>query len=105
MEELDQHYVFVKIDISRDEHGDTLCTRLKESQEGGVPWYAILDGEGKVLISSDAPELKDEAGIASIGYPTSPGAVDHFMKMLEQTAPRLSADRLARVRKALTEKK
>jgi hypothetical protein len=103
-EELDRHYVFVKVDISRDRHGDACRKRIKGNDEGGVPWYAILDDTGKAIISSDAPEVPNDYGSPNIGYPSTAAEIDHFMKMLRQTAPGLSADKLAGLRTALAEK-
>jgi uncharacterized GH25 family protein/thiol-disulfide isomerase/thioredoxin len=99
--ELKRHYVFVKLDVSRDQHGGAVGGRYQGKQDGGVPWYVILDAAGKALLTSNAPELKRSDLSTNIGYPSSPEGIEHFMHMLKETAPRLSAERLAELRRAL----
>ena len=36
-EELGRHYVFVKLDISRDKNGDSLRNKFQGARDGGVP--------------------------------------------------------------------
>jgi hypothetical protein len=103
--ELEQHYVFVKLDISRDAHADALRQRFKESQNSGVPWFAVLDPDGSVQITSNAPEVNPMYGTSNIGFPAAPKEIDHFMTILKQTAPRLSAERLEGLRNVLSKKK
>ena len=52
--ELDRHYVFVKLDVSRDTHAESIKKRYKRAESDGVPWYVILDEAGKPLITSNA---------------------------------------------------
>ena len=103
--ELNRHYVFVKLDVSRDEHAQAVTKRLRGDQDGGVPWYAILDGDGKTLITSNSADLKRGGKARNIGFPSEQPTIDHFMKMLAETASRLSAERRAEIRQALLEKK
>jgi thiol-disulfide isomerase/thioredoxin len=103
--ELERHYVFVKLDISRD----TRVGSLKEKYEGkdasnGVPWYVILDAAGEPLITSNAKELAEESSSTNIGFPSSKEGIDHFLKMLKETAPRLSDEALDSLRKGLSTK-
>lgn len=104
-DELARHYVFVKLDISRDDHADTVGGRFPASSGGGVPWYAILDADGRVLATSDAAALKPRYGNANIGFPSDPAAIEHLLKMLERTAPRLSGEALKELRKALSKQR
>jgi thiol-disulfide isomerase/thioredoxin len=101
--ELERHYVFVKLDVSRDEHAQALREKYKESKSGGVPWYTILDAEGKMLVTSNAPakEIGQEGGNSNIGFPSEADGIEHFVRMLRETAPRLSAEKLAEIRVAL----
>jgi thiol-disulfide isomerase/thioredoxin len=103
--ELEQHFVFVKLDISRDEHADELRERFKESASGGVPWYCILDADAKVLTTSNLPKVNPRYGTSNMGFPTQPAEVDHFLGMLKSTAPRLGDEKLAKLRAELLEKK
>jgi hypothetical protein len=65
----------------------------------------ILGGNGKALISSDAPSSEGSSGAPNIGYPSTSVEIEHFMNMLQQTAPRLPTERLAELKKALRERR
>jgi len=100
--ELGRHYVFVKLDISRDTHARVLQERYEgKDASNGVPWYVILDAAGKPLITSNAKELAEEYGTTNVGFPSSKQGIDHLLKMLKQTAPGLSAGALAVLRQEL----
>jgi hypothetical protein len=103
--ELERHYVFVKLDISRDEHADSVRKRLQGGKAEGVPWYAVLDADGKARITSNAPGTRPDRDSTNIGFPSDPEAIEHFLNMLKQTAPHLSAEQLGELRKALSAKK
>ncbi len=60
--------------------------------EAGLPFCAIVDAKGKMLINSNDPTNK--GANKNIGYPAEPSEVSHFMKMLAVGAPKVSlADR------------
>ena len=98
--ELERHYVFVKLDIDRDQHAESLRERYPESKNGGIPWYAILDAAGKELITSNMEKPNAPIRLDERGFPTTRREIDHFIKMLKQTAPGLAEDTLAALRKA-----
>ncbi len=100
--ELERHYVFVKLDISRDTHAEAVCKRYQGNEHNGVPWHAVLDAEGKLLITSNAPGPKSPHDSTNIGFPSGAAEVAHFLRMLQQTAPRLTEARLAELRKVLS---
>ncbi len=93
---LDKDYVFVTIDRSRWQHGSDVMKRLRVDKDQGIPWFVILDANGKRLVTSDAPE-------GNIGFPSTPAGVEYFLKMLTTTAQRLSQEDQAILRKALQE--
>ena len=103
--ELNHHYVFVKLDVSRDEHAEDVRKRIQGDQDGGVPWYAILDADGKTLITSNTPDRKRQGKAANIGFPSEETEIGHFMKMLSETAPRLAEGQRAEIRQAFVGKK
>ena len=102
--ELDRHYVFVKLDISRDTGAESLRNRFKEAESGGVPWYVILDDAGQPLITSNDKELDADSGNNNVGFPSSKEGIAHFLKMIKQTAPRLSDEALTLLGKRLSGK-
>ena len=69
---------------------------LRGEAEGGYPWIAILDADGKVLATSNKP---DDG--SNIGFPSEPDSIDHFMHMLKTTAQRMTADDFAQLKAAL----
>jgi hypothetical protein len=69
---------------------------LRGEAEGGYPWLAILDADGKVLATSNKP---DDG--SNIGYPSDDDSVKHFMHMLKTTAQRLTDENLATLKSAL----
>ncbi len=100
--ELGRHYVFVKLDVSRDLNADALKLRYEgKDAANGVPWYVILDASGTPLVTSNAEALEEDYGTTNVGFPSSEVGINHFLKMLEQTAPRLSAEALAALRRGL----
>jgi thiol-disulfide isomerase/thioredoxin len=103
--ELERHFVFVKLDVSRDERAEELREQYKESKSGGVPWYTILDAQGRMLVTSNAPGQERFGGNNNIGFPGEPAGIEHFVGMLRQTAPRLSAEKLDEIRTALLKPK
>ena len=103
--ELEKHYVFVKLDISRDEHTDELRERFKESASGGVPWFCILDQQAKVLTTSNLPKVNPQYGTSNMGFPTLPAEVEHFVGMLRKTAPKLAEEKLTEYKAELLNKK
>ncbi len=103
--ELGRHYVFVKLDVSRDAHASVLRERYESKDDiNGVPWYVILDAAGKPLITSNAKELGEEYGTTNVGFPSSKEGINHFLKMIRQTAPELSDRTLAVLRQELEKK-
>jgi outer membrane lipoprotein-sorting protein len=87
---LEQDYVLASIDRCRFRNGQQVMHRLRKS-DGGIPWMAILDSNGKVRITSDGPN-------GLIGYPAKPESITYFLKMLTSTAPRLTAQQVATLR-------
>ena len=55
----------------------------------GVPYYAILNEEGKKIADSNAMP-----GGGNIGYPAIPTEILAFRNLLKRTAPRLTDDEL-----------
>ena len=44
---LDRDFVTIKVDIDRMTHGNEMLTRFRKSDQGGIPWFAVLDSNGK----------------------------------------------------------
>ncbi len=101
--ELSKHYVFVKLDISRDTDTSRVVERYQgKDASNGVPWFAILDAGGTTLATSNAKASPYEgAASTNIGFPSSKPAVAHFLGMLKSTAPGLSDEFLGKLKAEL----
>jgi len=82
---IEKDYVWIVLD-RRFAHGEAVMRKLR-AISGGIPWMAILDSEGKPLITSDGPQR-------SLGYPGDIKDRPHFAKMWRSTAQRLSEDEI-----------
>lgn len=69
-------------------NGPAVALRLRGTTKGGIPWFVILDSEGKALANSDAPS-------GNVGCPVSPAEAAWFFGMLERTQLSLSAEDFA----------
>ncbi len=105
--ELEKHFVFVKLDVARDAHSDQVLKRVKkEDVSGGIPWYVIVDADGKPLITSNATMLEEAGeGMTNIGFPGSPDGIDHLLNMIKTTAPAIRPEALTQMRKELQKKR
>ncbi|MBW3598836.1 MAG: carboxypeptidase regulatory-like domain-containing protein [Planctomycetes bacterium] len=89
----EKDYIWIRID-QRWHGSDEVMDGIKEGYRGGIPWFAILDGAGKVLATSDGPD-------GNIGYPGEPAGIEHFLGMLRSTMQRISEHELTTLREAL----
>lgn len=87
-------FLDAKIDIDRMTGGKDVLATYRTGQAGGIPWFVILDAQGKALVTSDGPK-------GNIGYPAEPHEIEHFLAMLRQTARKLEPAQLDRVGSAL----
>jgi hypothetical protein len=84
---LDRDFILLKLHSGRHSGALEIEARLR-GKPGGIPWTAILDADGKVLITSDGP-------LGNIGFPDEFEGARHFRRMLERTAQRLSEAEIA----------
>lgn len=89
--ELGAAYVIVKIDVDRMTGGKPMSVKFRGPKaDSGIPFFAMLDSNGKKLIDSTGDK-------GNIGYPAQPDEIAHFMKMIQQTAPKLTKEQLASI--------
>lgn len=93
---LGQDFIDLKIDVDRMTHGKQVAQRIRGSSKGGIPWFAILDGQAKVLATSDGPK-------GNVGFPVQPHEISHFIGILKKTARRISTEQLDAIERALEE--
>jgi thioredoxin-related protein len=70
----------------------------------GIPFYVVLDREGKVLADSMG-KYPDKDKASNIGHPMTPPEVAHFMSLLDKTAKHMTADQKAGIKKFLESQK
>jgi hypothetical protein len=94
-ETFEKDFIHVKMDHRWTGVGDVM-DGIEPDQRGGIPWFAILDAEGKVLADSNGQD-------GNIGYPAAgePEGIQHFLMMLRASAIRLTADDLTAIEEAL----
>jgi thiol:disulfide interchange protein len=91
------HYEIVRLDVSEDGKqelenpgGDKILANLG-GENSGLPFYAILNPAGKKL--TDANRMPSNG---NIGYPAAPEEITAFVKILKETAPKMTeAERTA----------
>jgi hypothetical protein len=65
------------------------------TKQQGIPWFAILDGAGKVLARGDM------ASGGPIGFPYEEAEIETFAAMLAESATRLTPDDLGALKRSL----
>ncbi len=83
-----QVYTPVKIDVDRMTGGKALKAKLSGSANGGIPFFVVLEPDGTKVADSNGAK-------GNIGFPVEPHEIAHFMKVVRQTAPGLSAEQRA----------
>ena len=86
---LKQDFIIVKFWRDHDARSDAVIQRIRAGKPGGIPWVAILDGNGKVLATGN-----DTAG-KNLGFPNKPEGIASFMKMISSTTRRITSKQLA----------
>jgi len=83
---LKKDYVVVKIDQDRMKGAKEVIQRIRKPTEGaGIPWFAFLDKDGNILITSTKP------GAGNIGFPADPKTeIPHFVHMLKTTRSKIT---------------
>lgn len=77
-------YILVKMD-HRHTNAQELMQELRDGADGGIPWFAILDADGKKLATSNNPSTS-----RNIGFPSEESGRIHFEHMLRTTRQRLT---------------
>jgi hypothetical protein len=93
---VDRDFVIAQIDVDRMTGGKEIQKHYQPKSSGGIPWFAILDAQGKPLATSDSPG-------GNIGYPGEPEGIEHFLKMVKGQGRHVDASQLGQIRKSLEE--
>ena len=87
-------YVPVKIDVDRMSGGKEMSERFGVKEGDGIPYIAILDATGKKLADSHGDK-------GNVGFPVEPFEIEHFMKIVRETAKALTPQQIATIRDGL----
>lgn len=91
---LGKEFVDLKIDEDRMTGGKDMIAaerKLAGVEGGGIPWFVLLDSEGKQLANSNAHS-------GNIGFPVKDEEVAHFIAMLEKACKTLTPSDIAALR-------
>jgi thiol:disulfide interchange protein len=92
---LEKDFVDLKIDVDRRPGGKELSERLGAT--GGIPWFAFISPKG-------AEKIATSTGLkGNTGFPYQPEEVEHFAKMLEKAAKKMTPAERAMLVKSLNE--
>jgi thiol:disulfide interchange protein len=80
-------FVPIKIDIDRMTGGKELAEQNGRRDDDGLPFFVILDGAGQPLGHSRGPK-------GNVGFPVEPFEIEHFIKVIADTAKNLSPKQL-----------
>lgn len=78
---IDKYLVVVHVDIVKNSGGEGMYK--KYGTQRGVPAWTVLDTREKVL--GDSGDGRD-----NVGYPYAPHEIDHYVKILKVTCPKIS---------------
>lgn len=81
---LEKDYVIVEVMEGLDEQVAQVIDQLPRKEQS-VPWHAITEPDGTVLMTS-------ESQLGNIGFPGSLEGIRHFRQMLDRTARSLKSD-------------
>jgi hypothetical protein len=91
-EVLEKDYVIVKLGL--EPHADSILTEIGGAYDRGIPWFAITEPDGKILVTCEGP-------LGNIGMPGGVEGLRHFRKMLERTTRRISAEEIDKLIQSL----
>ncbi|WP_010582323.1 thioredoxin [Schlesneria paludicola] len=95
----EKDYIWIKMD-ERWQDVALVMKPIRKSAEGGIPWTAILDADGNVLVNSN------QADGQNMGFPSAsePEGIEHFLMMLKSTAQRMNDEDLETLKVDLSKK-
>jgi thiol-disulfide isomerase/thioredoxin len=91
---LSKDFVDLKIDVDRTIGGKEVMKAVRGSEDGGIPWSALLDAEGKQLANSGGPK-------ENFGFPYETHEIAAFVAMVEKARVNLTTAELETLRQSL----
>lgn len=88
---LEKDFVACWVDTDRSLGGQALLDRLRGGGQGGIPWFVILEPDGKAVVDAD-----DVLG-GNLGCPHTEEEVAAWGEMLRRARLRITDDEIGRV--------
>ena len=93
---IEESFVVVKLDVLEgadkkhlENPGGTEVLEKLNGKDAGLPFYAVTDPAGKLLVNSNA---KEKGTKGNVGYPAAPHEIDWFVQMVEATGKMSPSD-------------
>lgn len=86
-EVLQRYYVYIAVDVVNNSGTTDLAKRFGRSEDEGTPWFAVIDAEGKALMTSNASG-------ENIGFPGNDKERAAFLAILRTTAKGITPEEL-----------
>lgn len=86
-EVLEKDFVFLLVDDVRQSGGTEVSQKITRGRDFGIPFVAILDAEGEVIIDSEGP-------LGNIGFPSTYEGATHLREMISRSGKRITEDEL-----------
>ncbi|MBL9002390.1 MAG: thioredoxin family protein [Phycisphaerae bacterium] len=88
--------ILVKIDTDRMTGGQALLDSMNKLKNGGIPWSAVLDAEGRPVIDSNGEK-------GNIGYPAAAEEIAHFEVMINKARRNMTPQDVEMLKASLTD--
>jgi ketosteroid isomerase-like protein len=86
------------------EGGEELLKQVGGGSES-IPFFAFLDGDGRMIVNSVRPKDPDGKHGGNIGHPVQPYEIDYFMTMLAKAVPGMTEEERSTIEKKLRAQK
>ena len=91
---LEKDFVMLKIDTDRSAGGKDLLKAQRKGRSGGIPWFIILDAEGKERTTSTGPD-------GNIGCPYTDEEIAAFADILGKVTEKIDEKDLEALKASL----
>jgi hypothetical protein len=95
---LSKDFVLLYVDLSKVPGAVDLQKGYPKSLNQGIPWFVILDAEGKELVDSNGPK-------GNIGHPDTDEEIEVFTGILKKVAANLTESDRAALKKSLVDRR
>ncbi len=95
---LGKYYVRIPVDYERNQGAPEVAAQMGEKGNEGLPWWAIIDANGKVLANCEGPK-------GCVGFPGDAGEIATFISAVQTTAKDVTPEQLKTIEQALTASK